>query len=124
MSSDIVYATTGTTHFLVSASELRHTNLCGHSIDICFNIPAHKKVNEEAPKKESLIGAEAKVVSRLKPGDHAQYLVRSQGELWSAKSPNVLHPGETVNIGAIDGITLIVKRIHPYQKRASVAGTN
>lgn len=73
---------------------------------------------------ESLIGAEAEVVSRLKPGDHAQYLVRSQGELWSAKSPNVLHPGETVSIGAIDGITLIVKRIHPYQKRASVAGTN
>ena len=73
---------------------------------------------------ESLIGAEAKVVSRLKPRDHAQYLVRSQGELWSAKSPNVLHPGETVNIGAIDGITLTVKRIHPYQKQASVAGTN
>lgn len=73
---------------------------------------------------ESLIGAEAEVISRLKPGDHAQYLVRSQGELWSARSPNVLHLGETVNIGAVDGITLIVKRIHPYQKQASVAGTN
>lgn len=73
---------------------------------------------------ESLIGAEAEVISRLKPGDHAQYLVRSQGELWSARSPNVLHPGETVNIEAVDGITLMVKRIHPYQKRTSVAGTN
>ncbi len=85
-----------------------------------------RKSMKKRPKTgaESLIGAKAEVVSRLKPGDHAQYLVRSQGELWSAKSPNVLHPGETVNIGAVDGVTLIVKRIRPYQKRASVAGTN
>lgn len=85
-----------------------------------------RKSMKERPKTgaESLIGAEAEVISRLKPGDHAQYLVRSQGELWSARSPNVLHPGETVNIGAVDGITLIVKRIRPYQKRASVAGIN
>ena len=59
---------------------------------------------------ESLIGAEAEVVSKLSPGDHAQYLVRCQGELWGARCPDIVQPGETVNITAVDGIRLVVER--------------
>lgn len=68
---------------------------------------------------ESLLGSEAEVVSRLSPGQVAQYLVRSQGELWSARSADVLEPGETVRIAALRGISLVVERrdngSHPDQ---------
>ena len=59
---------------------------------------------------ESLIGAAGEVVSKLNPGDHAQYLVHSQNELWSASSPDSLQTGEVVSITAVDGIRLIVRR--------------
>ncbi len=59
---------------------------------------------------ESLIGAEAEVVSRLSPGDHAQYLVRCRGELWTALCPDAVQPGDTVSISALDGIRLVVER--------------
>ena len=59
---------------------------------------------------EGLIGATAEVVSKLNPGNHAKYLVRSQGELWSASSPDVLGTGEMVSIAAVDGIRLVVRR--------------
>ena len=59
---------------------------------------------------ESLPGTEAEVVSKLSPGHTAQYLVRSQGELWSARSADVLEPGETVRIAALRGISLVVER--------------
>jgi len=68
---------------------------------------------------ESLPGTEAEVVSKLSPGHTAQYLVRSQGELWSARSADVLEPGETVRIAALRGISLVVERrdngSHPDQ---------
>lgn len=50
------------------------------------------------------------MVSKLGPGNYAKYLVRSQGELWSADSPDVLRTDETVSIVAVDGIRLIVHR--------------
>jgi membrane protein implicated in regulation of membrane protease activity len=59
---------------------------------------------------ESLIGATAQVVSKLKSGDLAKYLVRSQGELWSARSADILSAGETVSIAAVDGIRLVVNK--------------
>lgn len=59
---------------------------------------------------ESLIGAAGEVVSKLGPGDHAKYLVRSQGELWSANSTDLLQTGETVIIANVDGIRLVVRR--------------
>ncbi len=58
----------------------------------------------------SLIGTEVEVVSKLDPLDHAQYLVRSGGELWGARSGEVLHPGENVSVTAVDGIRLVVAR--------------
>jgi membrane protein implicated in regulation of membrane protease activity len=60
--------------------------------------------------KESLVGAAGEVISKLKPGDHAHYLVRSQSELWSASSPDFLQTGEMVRIVAVDGIRLVVHR--------------
>lgn len=63
-----------------------------------------------AEKAESLVGAKAEVISRLGLADHAQYLVRSHGELWSANCPEVLQPGETVNVASVDGIKLLVTR--------------
>ena len=59
---------------------------------------------------QSLIGTEAEVVSRLVPDHSAQYLVRSQGELWSAYSTDKLQPGEPVNIMAVKGIGVVVER--------------
>ncbi len=59
---------------------------------------------------QSLIGTESEVVSRLSPGNLAKYLVRSQGELWSAYSTDNLQPGEAVNIVAVKGIGVVVER--------------
>ena len=60
--------------------------------------------------RESLVGAAGEVISKLGPVSHAQYLVRAQGELWSASSPDVLRAGEMVSISAMDGIRLVVRR--------------
>jgi membrane protein implicated in regulation of membrane protease activity len=61
--------------------------------------------------REGLIGATARVVSRVQPGTNAQYLVRTQGELWGADSPDMLEAGEPVTITGIDGLKLRVQRI-------------
>lgn len=59
---------------------------------------------------ESLIGVKAEVVSKLGPVEQAQYLVCSQGKLWSARSHDSLAPGDKVSVRALDGIMLIVER--------------
>ncbi len=59
---------------------------------------------------QSLIGTEAEVVSRLVTDHSAQYLIRSQGELWSAYSTDVLDIGEAVNIVAVKGIGVVVEQ--------------
>lgn len=69
---------------------------------------SHKRRPETGA--ESLIGVEAEVVSRVKRVGQARYLVRSRGELWGATSPDVLQPGDTVEITAVDGIRLVVAR--------------
>ncbi len=59
---------------------------------------------------ESLIGTTAEVVSQFGPAGHAQYLVRSHGELWTANSPDAITTGETVSVTAVNGIRLVVRR--------------
>ena len=59
---------------------------------------------------ECLIGAKAEVVSKLRPLDHAQYIVRSQGELWTANCSENLEPGETVSIASVNGVRLVIER--------------
>jgi membrane protein implicated in regulation of membrane protease activity len=61
--------------------------------------------------REGLIGATARVVSRVQPGGNAQYLVRTQGELWGADSPDALKEGELVTVTGMDGLKLRVQRI-------------
>ena len=58
----------------------------------------------------SLIGTQAEVVSRSSPDNNTKYLVRAQCELWTARCRDILEPGETVNIVAVNGISLIVER--------------
>jgi len=64
---------------------------------------------------QSLIGTEAEVVSRLASDHSAQYLVRAQGELWSAYSTDTLQPGEQVSIMAVKGIGVVVERVDNRQ---------
>jgi membrane protein implicated in regulation of membrane protease activity len=61
--------------------------------------------------REALMGASARVVSRVQPGSNARYLVRTQGELWGADSPDILEAGELVTVTGIDGLKLRVQRI-------------
>ncbi len=61
---------------------------------------------------QSLIGAEAEVISKGTPDHSAKYLVRAkgEGELWSAHSTDALEIGEWVNIVAVKGIGVVVER--------------
>jgi membrane protein implicated in regulation of membrane protease activity len=61
----------------------------------------------------SLIGTEAEVVSKQTLGHSTKYLVRAQGELWSAYSTDTLQPGEQVDLVAVRGIGVVVKRAEP-----------
>jgi len=58
---------------------------------------------------QSLIGTQAEVVSKS-PDHSAKYLVRSQGELWTAYSTDTFQPGEQVKIVAVKGIGVVVER--------------
>ena len=58
----------------------------------------------------SLIGTEAEVVSKRALTHSAKYLVRAQGELWSAYSTDALDIGEWVKIVAVRGIGVVVER--------------
>jgi membrane protein implicated in regulation of membrane protease activity len=69
---------------------------------------------------QSLIGTQAEVVSRSAPDYPARYLVRSQGELWSAYSADTLQPGEPVNIVALKGIGVVVKRTENSSRSSKV----
>ena len=61
----------------------------------------------------SLVGTQAEVVSKSETGRSAKYLVRAQGELWSAYSTDTLEIGEQINIVAVKGIGLVVERAGP-----------
>jgi len=71
---------------------------------------ARSMVKQPETGMEGLIGAAGEVISKLDSGNHAQYMIRSQGELWSASSPDFLQTGETVSVAAVDGIKLVVRR--------------
>lgn len=77
---------------------------------LLYRLIARSMGKQPLTGKEGLIGVVGEVVSRLGSATHAQYLVRSQGELWSASSPDVLQTGEMVSIAAVDGIRLVVRR--------------
>ena len=57
---------------------------------------------------EALIGADARVVSKLGPNADAQYLVKVHGELWRANSEDGLKSGQVVTILSVSGLTMTV----------------
>ncbi len=67
---------------------------------------------------QSLIGAQAEVVSKRALAHSARYLVRAQGELWSAYSANALDIGEWVNIVAVKGVGVVIERMEPGSRLA------
>ena len=66
-----------------------------------------------------LVGAKARVVSELHSSNEAQYLVETDGELWSANSPDILKPGDDVKITGVEGIKLTVSRFNSQQASPS-----
>jgi membrane protein implicated in regulation of membrane protease activity len=58
---------------------------------------------------ESIIGKEAEVISRSGSHRGIPYMVRIEGELWSARSRDSLQPGETVMIVGVKGNYLTVE---------------
>ncbi len=71
----------------------------------------------------SLIGTEAEVVSKRAPTYSAKYLVRAQGELWSAYSADALELGEQVNIVAVKGIGVVIERAEPGSRPGEIGTT-
>ncbi len=71
----------------------------------------------------SLIGTEAEVVSKGAPAHSAKYLVRAQGELWSAYSADALELGEQVNIVAVKGIGVVIERAEPGSRPGEIGTT-
>ena len=69
---------------------------------------------------QSLIGTEAEVISKQALAHSAKYLVRAQGELWSAYSTDALQPGEQVNIVAVRGIGIVVERAEPGSRLGEI----
>ena len=59
---------------------------------------------------EALIGAEARVVSRLGPNADAQYLVKIHGELWRANSGERLESGQLVTVLSVSGLIMTVRK--------------
>lgn len=68
----------------------------------------------------SLIGTEAEVVSKRALTHSARYLVRAQGELWSAYSTDALDIGEWVNIVAVKGIGVVIERAEPGSRPGEI----
>ncbi len=59
--------------------------------------------------KESLVGMEARVVSKSAPDVLAPYQVRIQGEIWSASSQDSLEVGDTAVVSAVEGNKLVIR---------------
>ena len=59
---------------------------------------------------EGLMGAEAEVLCQANAGPSCRYLVRSKGELWTARSTDKLEPGERVRVSRLSGVGLLVER--------------
>jgi membrane protein implicated in regulation of membrane protease activity len=59
--------------------------------------------------KESLIGRNAEITARTN-GTQPKYMIKIEGELWTARSSDALKTGEKVIITASEGNTLIAQR--------------
>jgi membrane protein implicated in regulation of membrane protease activity len=60
---------------------------------------------------EGLVGSIARVTAVARQGDEGQYLVKIEGEIWSANSSEKLTTGENVKVNSIDGLILNVQSL-------------
>jgi membrane protein implicated in regulation of membrane protease activity len=74
-----------------------------------FWLMRRSKMRPAVTGAESLVRKEAEVVSKSALGKRL-YMVRAGGELWTAQSRDIIHPGQTVTIVAVDGNRLTVER--------------
>ena len=58
---------------------------------------------------EALIGKETTVISRSDTDNLTPYMVRADGEIWCAGSPDSLKNGDLVIITAVRGNKLVIK---------------
>ena len=58
----------------------------------------------------ALINRDVKVISKSIFGVRTTYVVRIEGELWTAVTDEIVEVGDTVTIVAVNGTTLRVKR--------------
>jgi membrane protein implicated in regulation of membrane protease activity len=58
---------------------------------------------------EGLMGARVEVVRRLGAGRSSRYLVRSQGELWTARSGAGFQPGDRAFVVGVEGNTMDIE---------------
>jgi membrane protein implicated in regulation of membrane protease activity len=60
--------------------------------------------------KESLIGREVEIDAISRNGSRPTYTLKTEGELWTARSPDALKVGDKVIITASEGSALIIRR--------------
>lgn len=82
-------------------------------ICIILSRPLSKKLNKNMPNKkantERLIGLTGEVIEKIEPNTNG--MIKIKGEQWKASSEEKLNPGDNVEIIAIDGVKLVVKKI-------------
>ena len=76
-----------------------------------FWLMRNNKRRPVATGHESLVGRDSEIISISENGNRS-YMLRIEGELWSALSDDLLKPGDRVTITASRGNTLYVKRIN------------
>jgi membrane protein implicated in regulation of membrane protease activity len=60
--------------------------------------------------RRSLIGRDGEVISKKRSVKGEQYIIRVNGELWSACNNESMQPGDTVRITAVKGNSIFVER--------------
>ncbi len=69
---------------------------------------------------QSMVGTGAEVASRLEfSGGLRKYLVRSQGELWTAWSGDELQPGEEANVVETRGVGVLIERVRKPEQEST-----
>lgn len=73
---------------------------------------------------QSMVGTKAEVMNRLEAsGALMKYMVRSQGELWTAWSGEEFQPGEEANVLGTRGVGVVIERSQkPGQDGTEEAG--
>jgi membrane protein implicated in regulation of membrane protease activity len=75
----------------------------GYKIIKAMMLPAYGGIR-------GLVGSQVEVISKTVFGSYSQYLVKVGGELWTARSPENLVPGDKASVEDLDGIKLVVTR--------------